>query len=60
MMAPLLDHDTVLEIVRRWPRDAQLALAQEILRAAVTPREQEMTATPTTTAPRGRQTCHGM
>jgi hypothetical protein len=35
MSAPLLDHDTILETVRQWPRDAQLALARELLRAAV-------------------------
>ena len=46
MTASLLDHDTILEVVRRWPRDAQLALAQDILRAAVTPREQQAAPTP--------------
>ncbi len=34
MAASPLDHDTVLETVRHWPRDAQLALAQDILRDA--------------------------
>jgi hypothetical protein len=39
MSAPPLDHDRILETVRRWPRDAQLALARELLHAAVVPPE---------------------
>lgn len=31
MSSPALDHDSVLNTVRRWPRDAQLAFAHEIL-----------------------------
>lgn len=41
MSSPTLDHDAVLETIRRWPRDAQVALAREIM--------QEMSASPTGT-----------
>lgn len=34
MTPPALDQETILETVRRWPREAQLALAQELVRTA--------------------------
>ncbi len=55
MAAPILDHDTIVQAVRRWPRDAQLALAQEILRDALTPHEESSHAEPDRQAmPRAR------
>lgn len=40
MAAPSLDHDTILAAIRRWPREARLALARDILDAALEPAEQ--------------------
>ncbi len=34
------DHDTILDAIQRWPRDAQLALAREILQAAAASSEE--------------------
>lgn len=34
MSLSIHDHDTILDEIRHWPRDAQLALAREILQTA--------------------------
>ena len=34
MSAPSLDYDTILRVIRKWPKDAQVELAREILREA--------------------------
>lgn len=36
MNPPMLDHDTILEAVRHWPREAQLLLARELLSTVAT------------------------
>jgi hypothetical protein len=34
MTAPTLDRETILQAIRQWPSDDQVALAQQILRRA--------------------------
>jgi hypothetical protein len=38
MTAPWLDHDTIRQAIRHWPRAAQAQLAQAILQMAAPPR----------------------
>lgn len=40
MAAPTLDHDAILATIRKWPREAQLALARDILDTALAPAEE--------------------
>jgi hypothetical protein len=37
MASPIVDRETILQTVQSWPHDEQLALAQEIIRRAITP-----------------------
>ncbi|HEU5343313.1 MAG TPA: hypothetical protein VFX31_04350 [Ktedonobacterales bacterium] len=41
MSAPSLDYDTILRVIRKWPKDAQVELAREILREAEDNRKQQ-------------------
>ncbi|HEY7973750.1 MAG TPA: hypothetical protein VID72_00270 [Ktedonobacterales bacterium] len=41
MATPILDRDTILRAIQTWPRDEQVALAQDIMRRAGIPLVEE-------------------
>lgn len=49
MSAPLLDHDTILQVIQQWPRAEQIELARAILRAAEQARQGGESAAPEAT-----------
>ena len=46
MATPALDRETILQAIREWPPDEQMALIQEILRQARIPLIEEPIAPP--------------
>lgn len=46
MAAPMLDRDTILQAIRDWPPDEQMALVREILEQVRTPLVEEPLAPP--------------